>query len=228
MNYLSLLGGLYIGFGRSSSVEFDARSSKWQSRSHRFWRLFRSGNDSEKFSEKVPFRLTRMLCKAMEVTGIDGTFRMTCEHIMDVLRKNRDSLMAVLVTFVHDPLLNWRLLEEGGAASVTSNRSSQIAQHQQHFQPHLSTVNEEDSEHANSIGSEQQSHQQQNVEVMNQQQPRRTIRAVKIMSRVREKLTGNDFNRDQPVDIPTQVELLIKQATSYENLCQYVKIYKST
>jgi FKBP12-rapamycin complex-associated protein len=65
----------------------------------------------EKFPEKIPFRLTRMLRNAMEVTGIDGTFRMTCEHVMDVLRKNRDSLMAVLEAFVHDPLLNWRLLE---------------------------------------------------------------------------------------------------------------------
>jgi FKBP12-rapamycin complex-associated protein len=148
----------------------------------------------EKFAEKVPFRLTRMLRKAMEVTGIDGTFRMTCEHVMDVLRKNRDSLMAVLEAFVHDPLLNWRLLENNNVAtSVTSNHS------------HLSTVNEEDE---STIGGTAQ--------------PGRTIRAVEIMNRVREKLTGSDFHREQPVDIPTQVELLIKQATSHENLCQYV------
>lgn len=28
---------------------------------------------------------------------------------MSVLRNNRDSLMAVLAAFVHDPLINWRL-----------------------------------------------------------------------------------------------------------------------
>jgi FKBP12-rapamycin complex-associated protein len=29
----------------------------------------------EKFPEKIPFRLTRMLVNAMEVSGIEGTFR---------------------------------------------------------------------------------------------------------------------------------------------------------
>ncbi|KAG1660885.1 Serine/threonine-protein kinase mTOR [Nymphon striatum] len=65
----------------------------------------------EKFPEKIPFRLTRMLINAMEVTGIEGTYRMTCERVMRVLRHNKDSLMAVLEAFVYDPLLNWRLVE---------------------------------------------------------------------------------------------------------------------
>jgi FKBP12-rapamycin complex-associated protein len=65
----------------------------------------------EKYPEKIPFRLTRMLVHAMEVSGIDGTFRATCETVMCVLRKNKNSVMAVLEAFVHDPLINWRLLE---------------------------------------------------------------------------------------------------------------------
>lgn len=64
----------------------------------------------EKFPEKIPFRLTRMLVKAMEVSGIEGNFRTTCEHVMRVLRDNKESLMAVLEAFVYDPLINWRLL----------------------------------------------------------------------------------------------------------------------
>lgn len=186
----------------------------------------------EKFPEKIPFRLTRMLRKAMEVTGIDGTFRMTCEHVMDVLRKNRDSLMAVLEAFVHDPLLNWRLLENNNgdqgptaATSTGSNRLAQGAQQQSqqaHFQPHLSTVNEEDNEHESTIGGTAQGQTGQHQANLLTQPPGRTSRAVEIMNRVREKLTGSDFHRDQPVDIPTQVELLIKQATSHENLCQSV------
>lgn len=31
---------------------------------------------------------------------------------------------------------------------------------------------------------------------------------------------GRDFSHDETLDVPTQVELLIKQATSHENLCQ--------
>ena len=65
----------------------------------------------EKFPEKIPFRLTRMLVMAMEVTGIEGNFRVTCNAVMKVLRQNKDSLMAVLEAFVYDPLLNWRLVD---------------------------------------------------------------------------------------------------------------------
>ena len=64
----------------------------------------------ERFPERIPFRLTRMLVKAMEVSGIEGNFRTTCEHVMRVLRANKESLMAVLEAFVYDPLINWRLL----------------------------------------------------------------------------------------------------------------------
>lgn len=64
----------------------------------------------EKFPEKIPFRLTRMLINAMEVSGIEGTFRITCENVMRVIRENKESLMAVLEAFLYDPLINWRLL----------------------------------------------------------------------------------------------------------------------
>lgn len=64
----------------------------------------------DKFPEKVPFRLTRMLVNAMEVAGIEGNYRSTCEKVMFVLRENRDSLIATLEAFVHDPLISWRLL----------------------------------------------------------------------------------------------------------------------
>ena len=64
----------------------------------------------EKYPEKIPFRLTRMLVNAMEVSGIEGNFRTTCEAVMSVLRKNKESLMAVLEAFVHDPLINWRIM----------------------------------------------------------------------------------------------------------------------
>jgi serine/threonine-protein kinase mTOR len=50
----------------------------------------------EKYPEKVPFRLTRMLTYAMEVSNIEGSFRITCEAVMRVLRDNKESLMAVL------------------------------------------------------------------------------------------------------------------------------------
>jgi serine/threonine-protein kinase mTOR len=65
----------------------------------------------DKFPEKIPFRLTRMLVLAMEVSGVEGLFRLTCERVMKVMRENCDSLVAILEAFVHDPLLSWRLLD---------------------------------------------------------------------------------------------------------------------
>mmetsp|Transcript_16914 Transcript_16914/g.18791 ORF Transcript_16914/g.18791 Transcript_16914/m.18791 type:complete len:310 (-) Transcript_16914:171-1100(-) len=64
----------------------------------------------EKYPEKIPFRLTRMLVKAMEVSGIEGSYRSTCERTMSVLRRSRDSLVATLEAFVYDPLISWRLV----------------------------------------------------------------------------------------------------------------------
>lgn len=45
-------------------------------------------------------------------------------------------------------------------------------------------------------------------------------RALQIVNRVRDKLTGRDFNKDEAIDVDTQVDLLIQQATSHANLCQ--------
>ena len=64
----------------------------------------------EKFPEKIPFRLTRMLIRAMEVSGIEGNFRTTCENTMRVMRDNKESLLAIMEAFVYDPLISFRLL----------------------------------------------------------------------------------------------------------------------
>ena len=64
----------------------------------------------DKFPEKIPFRLTRMLIKAMEVSGIEGNFRTTCENTMNVMREGKDSLLALLEAFVYDPLISFKLL----------------------------------------------------------------------------------------------------------------------
>ncbi len=44
-----------------------------------FGDCFEVAMQREKFPEKVPFRLTRMLANAMEVAGIEGNYRSTCK-----------------------------------------------------------------------------------------------------------------------------------------------------
>jgi phosphatidylinositol kinase/protein kinase (PI-3 family) len=76
-----------------------------------FGDCFEVAMNRDKYPEKVPFRLTRMLIKAMEVSGIEGSYRSTCERTMTVLRENRDSLVAMLQAFLYDPLISWRLVD---------------------------------------------------------------------------------------------------------------------
>jgi FKBP12-rapamycin complex-associated protein len=42
-----------------------------------------------------------MLVNAMEVCGIEGIFRHTCENVMNVLRNNNNVCLAMLETFVN-------------------------------------------------------------------------------------------------------------------------------
>ncbi|KAI9332338.1 hypothetical protein BDR26DRAFT_645605 [Obelidium mucronatum] len=68
--------------------------------------LFEKGTTFEK-PEKVPFRLTHNMVDAFGITGTEGVFRKACETSLRVLRTNRESLLAVLETFIHDPLCEW-------------------------------------------------------------------------------------------------------------------------
>ncbi|KAF3944957.1 hypothetical protein CMV_028624 [Castanea mollissima] len=60
-----------------------------------------------KVPEIVPFRLTQTIEAALGLTGVEGTFRSSCEAVVDVLRKNKDILLMLLEVFVRDPLEEW-------------------------------------------------------------------------------------------------------------------------
>ena len=102
-----------------------------------------------------------MLVNAMEVSGIEGNYRSVCEVVMDVLREQRDSVMAMLEAFVHDPLINWGLLEKEQQASAAAvkakkatsdkrlsqeNGSQKLNQSAPTMTETLETVGEEDEE----------------------------------------------------------------------------------
>jgi len=132
-----------------------------------FGDCFEVAQKRPKFPEQVPFRLTRMLIKAMEPSGVEGNFRITCENVMAVLREHSDSLEAVLEAFVEDPLIDWIKRGRGGGEGGASYGEN-------------------------------------------------------ILRRVSDKLTGNDFAQDgRRVTVGDQVDRLIKQATSSENLSQH-------
>lgn len=46
-------------------------------------------------------------------------------------------------------------------------------------------------------------------------------RAVEVLDRVSQKLTGKDFKSNEELDVINQVNKLITEATKLENLCQH-------
>lgn len=227
----------------------------------------------DKYPEKVPFRLTRMLINAMDVSGIDGLFKTVCEVVMRVLRENKESLMAVLEAFVHDPLINWRLLHtaspsrkdanaaQGGAQAGNANNSNSNAS-----SASTTTANPADSgataratvqppagatlggaattsssnddlyspaapeQPIHVIASAMALHASQSLArsfnpLGDLQDPTRgpdrlNERALVVINRVSDKLSGRDFDKTQRLEPAEQVQKLIKMATSKENLCQ--------
>lgn len=110
---MSMVGYLMgMGDRHLSNIMLDRRSGRICHID--FGDCFETASHRERFPERVPFRLTRMLVNAMEVKSVEGSYRLTCERVMKVLRdsQNVESLMALLEAFVYDPLINWRLVQE--------------------------------------------------------------------------------------------------------------------
>ena len=94
--------------------------------------------------ERVPFRLTQNMVDAMGVgmfalilydvslckhlmlhtallaAGYEGTFRRVSEITIGILRRNREMLMSVLESFIHDPLLEWKGSGQRGESAQVS------------------------------------------------------------------------------------------------------------
>jgi len=119
---LSLLHqvGYVLGLGdrHPSNLMLDRKSGKVLHID--FGDCFEVAMQREKFPERVPFRLTRMLVSAMEVSGIEGNYRLTCERVMRVLRENNDSLVATLEVHRSPTSLSHPLLSPTSNLSPTS------------------------------------------------------------------------------------------------------------
>jgi len=197
----------------------------------------------DKFPEKVPFRLTRMCIKALEVSGIEGTFRITCENVMKILRFNKNSLLAILASFIHDPLVSFRLmipflmkknknlfLENKNYNNDNYNKNSKKFdfgnnENNESLFNRKKNFNNED----NAIIDDDEKNKMENDErqILMWLEERDEIESEElnkiakiVLDRIKDKLSGTDFNKDVVYDTKMQVQKLITQATSDENLAQ--------
>jgi len=213
----------------------------------------------DKFPEKVPFRLTRMLIKGLEVSGIEGTFRLTCENVMRVLRDNKHSLLAILAAFLHNPLVSFRLIipaiikaqknkaaliphEEKTSESLKKEKIEDIVFQDKKLPNHEKTKSELEKLKTQPLISEPKIYFKEETEedkqgrrrmesnerqLYNRFEERNEIESEElnkiakiVIGRIKDKLRGTDFGNKEVFNYRQQVDKLIKQATSHENLCQ--------
>ncbi|KAJ8529981.1 hypothetical protein K7X08_036816 [Anisodus acutangulus] len=178
-----------------------------------FGDCFEASMNLEKFPEKVPFRLTIMLVKAMEVSGIDGNFRSTCENVMQVLRLHKDSVMAMMEAFVHDPLINWQLFNFNEVPQMSTLASA-------HVPPVVNS--EESSSNRELLQPQRGARERELLQAINQLGDANEVlneRTVAVMARMSNKLTGRDFAATSASSSSIQ-HARITQAMSHENLRQ--------
>ncbi|THV05541.1 FAT-domain-containing protein [Dendrothele bispora CBS 962.96] len=161
----------------------------------------------EKFPETVPFRLTRMLTHAMEVSGIEGSFRNTCEITMGVMRDNKESLMAVL-----EP--SWRLMQTDESRRPEADNTAELARAAGYPQGPARRKFRADE---NDIFGDVQVMGDPTAGGDGMVREVRNDRALAVYERVQKKLTGRDFG-NEPLTVKAQVDKLIIEATSLENL----------
>ncbi|CEF67456.1 Target of rapamycin [Strongyloides ratti] len=172
MAVMSMVGYL-IGLGdrHPSNLMLDRLSGKIVHID--FGDLFEIATMREKYPEKIPFRLTRIMVRAMEVTGIEGNYRNTCERVLNLCRTYDDRLLAILEAFVYDPVIGTKL--QSGSKAVNKQYTPPKAI------PHTGTAE---------------------------------------IERIKQKLIGRDFAFYHSYEVEGQVNRLIEEATSADNLCQ--------
>ncbi|KAH9246999.1 hypothetical protein BASA81_015430 [Batrachochytrium salamandrivorans] len=187
----------------------------------------------DKYPETVPFRLTRQLVNAMEVSGVEGNYRITCENVMRVLRVNRESILTMLSAFVDDPLITWRLLKDntstsnGAGEPVAASTNDGGPSSRRKTSGNFSGLHSTTTSNALGGGSGGGAYIGSYVAPKSQfstgggaarSEGDSNAKAVEVIARVKAKLRGTDFDAKVQLDVKDQVDRLIRQAQSHENL----------
>ena len=147
--------------------------------------------------EVVPFRLTPNMIDAFGPTGYEGTYRGGLNSAMTTLRENKDTLLSVLEPFLKDPVIDWK---------------RQRSQQRDSSRPN-GTLKDENSEAKRSIKViDGRLRGIYNLSNPNFKKIRRTDRLVHE--------TDDELSHFVPLCVEGQVQKMITEATSNENLVQ--------
>ena len=141
--------------------------------------------------ETIPFRLSRDIIDGFGPSGVEGTFRRSCETTLNILRANKEGIMTILEVLIYDPLYNW---------SLTPAKAYK-----------LQYGREADSSTRSKWERDQLEQDQQNNASRNNKM------AERVLLRVTQKLNGMEDG--YRLSTEGQVNLLIQQATDPSRLC---------
>ena len=147
-----------------------------------------------KCPEIVPFRLTPNMIDAFGLSGYEGVYREVSNVCMSLLRQNRATLMSVLESFLHDPLVEW---SRGGKMRRNRENLKSGAT--------LSGGNEEAKAILKTIDERLRGIYNFHRAVAQRQQSQKET---------------NEHEELLPLSVQGQVERLIREAVSDENLAQ--------
>lgn len=170
----------------------------------------------DRFPEKVPFRLTRMLRNAMDVSGIDGSFRSFSETSMSVLRKGSHSVLALMQAFIQDPLISWRLVALPGKDPQESTEEHRSIE-EVHVLDEKKLENRDNVEAADATtpNEGEANDTSGNVDYSHH--------GIVVYARLKSKLEGKDFtfgDYTSSFNVGEQVNQLIDEATDISNVSQ--------
>jgi ataxia telangiectasia mutated family protein len=149
--------------------------------------------------ETVPFRLTRDIVDGMGVTGVEGTFRRSCEEVLRVLRDNALQIMTILEVVIHDPLYKWSLsplqarMKQNTVPDFQLNLASKATPQLQNTAVGTTT------KQGGSFGKDA---------------------AERTLMRIKNKLHGYEDPTGEALSVEGLVDLLINEARSPGNLCR--------
>ncbi|OHT00556.1 PIKK family atypical protein kinase [Tritrichomonas foetus] len=148
--------------------------------------------------EVVPFRLTRMMVKAMGPTGVDGLFRTSFVNMSNVLRDNKRVLVMVLAIFVHEPLIDPEADDDQPALPVGPGNLPQT--------PSMKYLSKAAT---GSIIDKGRVYMIDDAGVQS---------SLEMRNRVKQKLNGQDFDPKESLSVEDQATRLIKSATDIYSL----------
>lgn len=161
---------------------------------------FESASLREKWPEQVPFRLTRMTVNGLEASGIEGSFRVVLEHVLRVIRSNKESLLALFDSFAYDPLIKWGFdIPNRPVMMKTGYKPNKEQARDKLLNGKISEV-----EYDEMLEEDEKA-------LLN-------ARAEYVLKRITDKLNGDDFKRFKKLPVDKQVDQLLKQATDKEGL----------